>query len=337
MKGYVDFEKFYTYYGVYDYADQWVTAAFDGVRTQFTNGNANFGLYDVPGKREVIKKGTAYMNVWMYVLREFEDALDDCKIGCIECNDDPVHAWDEGVAFYTGSLEGSDGSGEGKLIYGLADKRCKDYSTCGTKGEEPTGTAKVNYDLMQQFALGQQNLVLGNCDEARVNKERAAELMAVPLVQGTIRYAHKVERIPTSAEKEAAEGAVFAASVLPIVHSCSADDAEIIYKNMKVGASDTDFLAVKKAFERQYGCMGITCKDVGGLWDKANGKFYDDASPCKDKSTSSSSSSTLSIALGTIAGVVTVSAIGFFLYLRKREVQGSPMFAPAKEVNAVST
>jgi hypothetical protein len=50
---------------------------------------------------EAIKKGTAFMNVWMYTLRELEDALDDCQEGCnIEnCNDDPVHAWDEGGKF----------------------------------------------------------------------------------------------------------------------------------------------------------------------------------------------------------------------------------------------
>lgn len=338
MTGYVDYEKFFDYYGRYDYADHWVLSAFSGVRTTFDNGNANFGLYGAAGQKEVIKKGTAYMNIWMYVIREFEDALDDCKKGCIECNDDPVHAWDEGVAFYTGSLEENDGSGDGKLIYALADKRCKNYKTCGSKGEEASGTAKVNYDLMQLFAIGQQNLVLGNCDEARVDKERIVELMAVPLVQGTIRYAHKVDRIPTSAEKEAAEGAVFAASVLPIVHECNPDDANIIYDNMKVGAKDTDYLAVRKAFEKNYDCMGITCKDIGGLWDSPNGKYYDDSSPCKDSSTSSSSNSdALAISLGTVAGVVTLSAIGLFLYMRKREIAGTPVWEPAKEIQAEST
>jgi hypothetical protein len=38
------------------------------------------------------------MSVWMYAIREFEDALDDCQEGCTieNCNDDPVQAWDEG-------------------------------------------------------------------------------------------------------------------------------------------------------------------------------------------------------------------------------------------------
>ena len=62
-----------------------------------------------------------------------------------------VHAWDEGVAFYTGSLEGTayGGSGDGKLLYRLAEKRCANFGTCST--EHPTsGTSQVNTEL---FAL----------------------------------------------------------------------------------------------------------------------------------------------------------------------------------------
>jgi len=92
---YRDYEKFRTYYDTFDYANQWVLAAFSGGKTNFKNGNADFSSYSFTGRAEVIKKGTAYMNVWMYVIREMEDALDDCQVGCINCNDDPVHAWDE--------------------------------------------------------------------------------------------------------------------------------------------------------------------------------------------------------------------------------------------------
>ena len=63
------------------------------------------------------------MNVWMYAVREFEDAIDDCTSCTSNCNEhstnsDSVHAWDEGVAFYTGSLEGTayGGNSNGKLL-----------------------------------------------------------------------------------------------------------------------------------------------------------------------------------------------------------------------------
>jgi hypothetical protein len=45
-----DYRKFAMYYGEFDYADQWVTAAFDGRATDFDNGNADFRIYGEAGK-----------------------------------------------------------------------------------------------------------------------------------------------------------------------------------------------------------------------------------------------------------------------------------------------
>ena len=95
---YDEYKKFYDYYGDYMYADTWVKAALQGSATSFTNGNVDFstsGANDDASRIQGAKKGSAYMNVWMYVIREFEDAIDDCQKDCIHCNDDPVHAWDE--------------------------------------------------------------------------------------------------------------------------------------------------------------------------------------------------------------------------------------------------
>lgn len=46
-----------------------------------------------------------------YVIREFYDAIDDCTAESLTNNYGNVHAWDEGVMFWAGSLE-KDGSGE---------------------------------------------------------------------------------------------------------------------------------------------------------------------------------------------------------------------------------
>ena len=42
----------------------------------------------------------------------------------LNANDGGPHAWDEGWAFYAGSTEGTDGSGEGFMLHQLATKRC---------------------------------------------------------------------------------------------------------------------------------------------------------------------------------------------------------------------
>merc|ERR1712013_539447 len=49
---------------------------------------------------------------------------------------------------------------------------------------------------------------------------------------------------------------------------CSAADAEIIKNNLWIDTSSLDmdgFNAVKAAFENNYGCMGVTCDDIGGM------------------------------------------------------------------------
>ena len=286
---------------------------------------------------EAAKKGTAYMAVYMYVIREFYDAIGDCKVNCINCNDDPVHAWDEGVAFYSGSLEGTDGSGSGTLLHQLADKRCANFKTCGTDGETADGIAKVNYDLFAEFAQGQFNLLQGNCAGAQKNLNKILTHMPVPLIQGTLRYAYKTDITYNSAvgrtEKSMAEGAVFAASVLPVLHACSADAAKTVADNMKVGATSTDFKAVKAAFESQYECMKISCKDVGGLYNTASQGYYQDAGPCVDSSNTpvnTSSNKGLTIGLGVTAVVVGVLAVGSIMYMVKREKSGNPVFTAEK-------
>jgi len=222
------------------------------------------------------------MNVYMYVIRELEDALTKCvsnEVG--DVNEPAVHSWDEGVAFYAGSLEGTDGSGSGKLLYALADKRCANFKTCGKKKKETEGEAHVNMDIIESFSLGQQYLYIGDCTTSRNIKDNIIKQMAVPMIQGTLRYAYKagVLKGPDS-DKELAEGGAFAAAVLPRLAHVSSKDAEIVYDNIGYGATEVDFPAVKKAFEKNYKKMGIKCSDVGGLWDVTIEEYYEGASPC---------------------------------------------------------
>lgn len=101
--------------------------------------------------------------------------------------------------------------------------------------------------------------------------------MTIPLIQGTLRYAYVQDIQNDKREKAHAEGATFAAAVLPLIHACSADDAQVIFANMKVDSNTigtVSFKVVKSAFERNYQCLGITCADVGGLLDVVNSNEY---------------------------------------------------------------
>jgi hypothetical protein len=328
---YLTYDKFYKYYGVFDYANQWILAAFDGRSTSFANGNADFSMYTEVGRAEAIKKGSAYMSVWMYTIRELEDAIDDCKTDCTaaNCNDEPVIAWDEGAAFYTGSLEGTDGSGQGVFPYSLADKRCENFKTCGDLANEITGTSHVNIQILAQFVDGKRNLLAGKCDAVRKNKERIEQLMAVPLIQGTLRYAYVTDLGNDPSEKPEAEGATFAAAVLPLVNACNEEAADTIYKNMKVGQKGSaNFVTVKNAFESVYACMNVRCEDVGGLYDATTGGYMKHAQPCS--SSSSSSDNKVGLAVGLSIGGVALIAI---IVLLSRRYCGSHSNITNTDVN----
>jgi hypothetical protein len=280
---YKTYSMFYDYYGDFDYADKWVLAAINKDKTKFSSGNgdADFKNYKTDEIRtQAIKKGIAYMNVWMYVIREFEDAIDDCTEGCISCNDGPVHAWDEGVAFYTGTLEGTDGSSSGVMVHALADKRCANYMTCGMDGDSTMGISQVNYKLLELFAQGQHYLTVGACSKVRGVLTMIEAQMAIPLIQGTMRYAYKVAYLG-GGDEEMAEGAVFAAAILPVVNYCKQNRANKIYDSMQIGAASVNFEEVKESFETVYDCMNVTCAEVGGLWNNDDGAYYDGFEPCE--------------------------------------------------------
>jgi hypothetical protein len=249
---YRDYVKFYNFYGAHGYGDDIVLGALNDAALATEETEVvfpstplapytkvyNFTLFSDDNTRtQVIKKTTAYMNVWMYTVREFEDAIDDCEVGNTANNDGSVHAWDEGVAFYTGSLEGTDGSGSGKLIAALADKRCQNFGTCGAAGDAITGTSKVNHDLLHQFQLGRNELIVLNCAGVRPILNRIVSLMTIPLVQGTLRYAYRMGAYGPAGAGTAtastmltynAEGVVFAGAVLPLVAACSSGAAQTI-------------------------------------------------------------------------------------------------------------
>jgi len=278
MKGQEMYEMYKAYYGASDYADKFIKAALKG---QDERKRVKVPM-DFLGKEEIFriecaKKGSAYWSVWMYVIREMEDAVTDCKSGCEFCNNAPVHAWDEAMAFYTGSLEGKSGDESGKFLYRLAEKRCKNYRTC--EGD----ISRVNKEILKQFTEGKQKFDQGKCDEVQPIKKKIIQLMTIPLIQGTLRYAYKIAR-GEGTPKEKAEGVAFLGAVIPQLYACSHKDAEIVAQHMWIDgdmkASKDGFKTVKEAFQRNYKCLGVTCADIGGHVDDLQDDYSKDFRPC---------------------------------------------------------
>jgi hypothetical protein len=195
-----------------------------------------------------------------------------------------VFEWDSAVAYYAGSqLEFQ--NEKGNMIFYYADKGCEDFRTCGESGDLKQGNSFINHDIFHWFHRGQRDILERNCKGAQYAKDNIVELMAVPLVQGAIRYSHMVqgEMESGSIEKHDAEAAAFGLAVLPLVHHCNPADASIIFENLKPKRpTNTDFSAVKGALERNYHCMKIKCHHVGGIYDEFSNKYREGAGPCND-------------------------------------------------------
>jgi hypothetical protein len=303
---YPEFKKYSDYFGSPDYADKWVMAGLKGEKVDYSGKSFDFSKYGFSGRKEVSKKGTVYFNFYMYIISRLYDAIEDCKLGCDECNEGAAHAWDEAVAFYTGSLEGTSGRDQSsKLLHELADKRCQNFGTCGENGDMSEGNAHVNFEIFNYFKQGQSKLSQSKCDEAAPFVDKIIAIMAVPMVQGALRYAWRVAYEDDNLEKKNAEGVTFATAVLPRIHACDSSAADTILEEMQVagpGEYSNNFPEVKAAFESVYDCMGITCAQIGGLL-ASDGTYNDFAEPCGGDS-SPASSKTMTVALATILGAV---------------------------------
>jgi len=269
------FLMFAKYYGQDDYADKLVQAAFSGGATDFTNGNADFSSMTLVGREQLVKKMSAYMNVLMYVIHELEASIGKCVDSTPYSNESAIHAWDEGVAFYSGYLSGETGSLGGSLIYALAEKRGGDFGTM--VGD----VSLVNSKLMTYFAEGRDRLDEANCSKAEKTMDKILSMIYIPVIQGALKYGYKTSLSRTD-EKAVAEGIAFVQAVLPLVAAADEDAAATIYKNMGTGATTCDFAAVKKAFESVYDDVGIKCEQVGGYMD-GTGEYYPGFEPCKTK------------------------------------------------------
>ena len=266
MTTWTTYPVYKAYYNDFNYADTFITNA-----ATHTNANAD----DQEFREQMIKKGAAYMAVWMYVLHEFEDAIKDCTTGDITANDGEVHAWDEGWAFYAGSLTGENhpAADKGQLLYGLAQSRADNFGTT------TNDVANANTVALAAATAGRDALQQAKCADVPAQLVILTQQMTVPLVQGTLKYAWEADPAQTGSacagqtapfdagcSKAWAEGWTFASAILPQLDACDAAAAKTV-KDALDGAAAAPMAgglaAVKSAIEGCYTKMGITCDEVG--------------------------------------------------------------------------
>jgi len=298
-------------------------------------------------RKEVIQKGIIYLNVYPYVIWEMQDAINDCNTGDIEQNDNSVHAWDEAVAFYTGSLEGvSQGGNNGldscedgncELQFYLADKRCTNFGTCTADYDmnDFAGYSKVNFDLFYLFTQGRDQILgaahTGECPDTDDLMDEISTRMLIPFIQGVQRYLYKTGVPDTPSSKEAGELFAFASAVLPFIHQVNPETAEMLFNRAwKLDYDSVDWKDIKHAIEETYPLLGvgagvgtITCLQVGQLEDQ--GVVQSEA--CVDPSTSDEDTAVPGWAIGLIAALailLVVTAL-YAIFIRQKYSKALPL------------
>merc|ERR1711935_1007219 len=93
--------------------------------------------------------------------------------------------------------------------------------TCVDGGVKDSGS-KANKRLYKLFADGKKVLEKGECHEAIAIKDEMVQVMTIPLVQGTMKYAYYSNTAADigSDDKTLAEAHAFSRAILPLVNKC---------------------------------------------------------------------------------------------------------------------
>jgi hypothetical protein len=179
------------------------------------------------------------------------------------------------------------GTANGVFQYGLAEKRCSDFNTCGSD------SSTVNEKVLALFARGRDMVPSFQCEAMESTKESLVKQFTIPLVQGVIKYLYLADTGNT--EKEKAELWAFAAALLPFVNHYSPSAAAALRSNTYILNPKTvpsGFVAAKASLEASYSAMGMSCAEVGGYVSNSDkSKYAYGMEPCSDSSTKKSSQS----------------------------------------------
>jgi len=288
------FSEFYGIDSITDnYARKWAKAALSGGEFFLNNfgdwGTMNDSCY---GQLKAAFRGTAYLSGLLEVNQYMEQASelirnDNCVLQFQDC-EDAVNAWNKAAAFFVGSLEGAKGvfvttydSGKkpyGKMLYALGDKRCRNFMKCGVNADSGARNlpSKTNIVSIALFQKGAGFVFAGDVDSLQKTIQEINAQILITFIQGSLRYGWKFGLGNTMRSKKAdvlAEAATYAACAAPQLWKINKKAGKFVSRQYKIGPegpaskSEFDFKAVRNAFECNYKELGISCDEVGALWD----------------------------------------------------------------------
>lgn len=259
-----EFSKFSAYFNNNkNYADAAITAA---LRQE--------GIYADASRlqlSEAVTRSVQSMVSYMAVHWMLSSAVDACESG--QASQEYL---DTAVAYFVGSMEGSDAGGVfgsyGELLFGLAKEQCPHFDACTSSGE-----ADINKKIMEALLSMQSSLATNDCSSAAsAYNNEIMNMLPVAMIQGALYYAAANEKLEArSTSKAVADGSVLTESILPLVNAANPTSAATIVKNMEFNLNQTPVAdgkhAVFNAYALAIGQMGVDCNDVSILRPESRG------------------------------------------------------------------
>jgi len=245
-------------------------------------------------REESAKKINQYTTALLQMYQLMEQAVQMVKDGCISYvnKDSGETSCEDAVNFWDMAAAVQDGPNY------LGTKRCQNYLTCGwdheNEVEEVATIAIANQKVLNLFQVGQNAVRTGDIVGVKGIIKLIQSAQIVSYIQGVGRYAQKIaaKEPPCLKDfnKEYAEGMAFSTGMLPQLYMCDRSAAKTVDRTFQL-VEDNCFPGSKNDFtieaflgvlRKNYQCLGITCEDVGGLWndDPEVLDYYTGAEPC---------------------------------------------------------
>ncbi len=221
------YSAFISYHNDPNYADVLIRNTLDGV-----------GKWDksksVAQRSAVITEGSSFLVLYLHLIAQINDAVNNCRNIDEDGEYDLTHPWDEVAALTIGSLEGGEEGGsthteDGQLIWGLGNRRAYQFETLKRRKKY----ANVNSDLEDLLFAGKGEIDALQCDMLEATASTIKAKTLIPLFQSILKYAISSVNYPAnSASADVALGEVFASAVIPIVQLYDPAAAQILEENM---------------------------------------------------------------------------------------------------------
>jgi len=220
-----------------------------------------------PNSGRIAAEAAVALNLWMYVVHEMWDAVQDC-LNAVEADQTEsylaltnnqgkgVYAIDEAIAYYIGSDQ-QGGSGNGFSLYTLVQDAGDLFGKNSPEAEVNAAIKEFYFEARTAMSFNDACTTRSNTVENLYSITiKMVQKMYIPLVQMLIHSLRAEDGVRTQ---------MYAYAIIPQISQCKSDT----FQSLKALLLDreeyfkADFEKIIGLLQESYPCLGITCADIG--------------------------------------------------------------------------